>query len=119
MSGISSHVLDTAHGRPAAGVTIHLDVERGDPAAADGGWRRLASAETDADGRAAVLLPAGTALAAATYRLTFEIGAWFRARGLDAFYPQATVVFRVGDPAQHYHVPLLLSPFGYTTYRGS
>jgi len=114
MSGISSHVLDTAHGRPAAGVTIHLDVEE-----TAGQWRRLGSAETDADGRAAALLPAGTALAAATYRLTFEIGAWFRARGIDAFYPQATVVFRVGDPAQHYHVPLLLSPFGYTTYRGS
>ena len=115
MSGISSHVLDTARGRPAAGVVVHLDVATG----ANGGWRRLASAETDDDGRVAALLPAGTALEAATYRLTFEVGAWFAAQGVDAFYPRAAVEFRVADPAQHFHVPLLLSPFGYSTYRGS
>jgi 5-hydroxyisourate hydrolase len=114
MSGISSHVLDTARGRPAAGLTLHLAVDDG-----DGGWRHLSTAATDADGRVAALLPAGTALAAATYRLIFETGDWFRGQGIDAFYPQAAVVFRVGDPADHFHVPLLLSPFGYSTYRGS
>jgi 5-hydroxyisourate hydrolase len=114
MSGISSHVLDTARGRPAAGVTIHLAVEE-----ADGSWRRLASASTDADGRVASLLPEHGRLATATYRLTFEVGDWFRGQGIDAFYPRVVIVFRVGDPADHYHVPLLLSPFGYSTYRGS
>jgi len=113
MSGISSHVLDTARGRPAAGVAIHLAIED------DGTWRRLASATTDADGRVSALLPKRTRLTVATYRLTFEIGDWFRRQGIEAFYPQAAVVFRVGDPADHYHVPLLLSPFGYSTYRGS
>jgi 5-hydroxyisourate hydrolase len=113
MSGISSHVLDIARGRPATGVAVHLDVEDGD------GWRRLASAETDADGRVGALLAAGTALEAATYRLTFDTGAWFAAQEIEAFYPRAAVVFRVADPGQHHHVPLLLSPFGYSTYRGS
>jgi 5-hydroxyisourate hydrolase len=114
MSGISSHVLDTARGRPAAGLALHLAVDDG-----DGGWRRLASATTDGDGRVASLLPKRTKLAAATYRLTFETGDWFRRQELDAFYPQAVVVFRVADPSEHHHVPLLLSPFGYSTYRGS
>jgi len=113
MSGLSTHVLDTSIGRPAAGIAVRLEVEAGD------GWRELARAATNADGRVAQLLPAGTALAAATYRLTFDVGAYHAARGGAGFYPFVSIAFTVGDAAQHHHVPLLLSPFGYSTYRGS
>jgi 5-hydroxyisourate hydrolase len=113
MSGISTHVLDTSIGRPAAGVAVRLELEGGAER------RELARATTNADGRVAQLLPADTALAAATYRLSFDTGAYFGARGVAAFYPQVTVVFPVHDAGQHHHVPLLVSPFGYSTYRGS
>ena len=113
MSGLSTHVLDTARGRPAGGLAVRLEVQQGAE------WRELARATTDADGRAARLLPEGTALAAATYRLTFDTGGYFAAAGVAGFYPDVTVVFVVRDPAQHHHVPLLLAPFGYSTYRGS
>jgi 5-hydroxyisourate hydrolase len=114
MSAITTHVLDISKGRPAGGVPVRLEVKR-----AAGGWERLGAGETDADGRLRTLLPDGAALEAATYRLTFETGAYFDAQGVEGFYPEASIVFAVGDPAQHYHVPLLLSPFGYSTYRGS
>ena len=113
MSGLSTHVLDTAIGRPAAGIAVRLEVEEGT------GWRELAQAATNADGRVGHLLPPGTALAAATYRLTFDVAAYHVARGGAGFYPYVTIVFAVRDAAQHHHVPLLLSPFGYSTYRGS
>ena len=113
MSGLSTHVLDTAVGRPAAGIGVRLEIEDG------GGWRELAAHTTNGDGRVAQLLPAGTALVAATYRLTFDVGAYHAARGGAGFYPYVNIVFTVGDAAQHHHVPLLLSPFGYSTYRGS
>ncbi|HEV8628956.1 MAG TPA: hydroxyisourate hydrolase [Thermoanaerobaculia bacterium] len=113
MSGISTHVLDTSTGRPAAGVAVRLELEHGAER------RELARATTDVDGRVPQLLPAGTPLAAATYRLTFDTGAYFGVRGAPAFYPQVMVVFTVRDAGQHHHVPLLLSPFGYSTYRGS
>lgn len=106
--GVSTHVLDTARGRPAAGVAVRLEREDG------GGWRTVSEATTDGDGRVRDLL-AGGDLAAATYRITFDTGGY-----LDGgYYPEASVVFRVSDPDEHHHVPLLLSPFGYTTYRGS
>ena len=114
MSGLSTHVLDTAIGRPAAGIGVRLEVE-----GEAGAWRELASASTNADGRVGHLLPAGTALAAATYRLTFDVAAYHEARGTPGFYPHVSIVFTVRDAGQHYHVPLLLSPFGYSTYRGS
>ncbi len=114
MSTITTHVLDTSIGRPAAGVPVRLEIQTGDQA-----WKALGKATTDADGRASQLFPAGTNAAAGTYRLTFDTGAYFKARGKDAFYPEVAVVFSVHDPAQHYHVPLLLSPYGYSTYRGS
>lgn len=114
MSGISTHVLDTSRGRPAAGVGATL--ARRTP---DGAWEEVGRGRTDDDGRIASLLPAGGRLSAATYRLTFAIGPWFEARGVEAFYPEAAVVFRVREPEQHHHVPLLLSPFAYSTYRGS
>jgi 5-hydroxyisourate hydrolase len=116
MSGLSTHVLDTAAGRPAAGIAVRLEVAEGE------GWRELASHTTNADGRVAPLLPAGTALTAATYRLTFDVAAYHASGGGGGgagFYPYVTIVFTVRDAGQHHHVPLLLSPFGYSTYRGS
>jgi 5-hydroxyisourate hydrolase len=103
---LSTHVLDTATGRPAAGIAVTL--ERRDPT----GWHEVAKARTDEDGRVGDLLPAGD-LTRATYRLVFETVA--RA----PFFPEVVVTFTVQAPAEHHHVPLLLSPFGYSTYRGS
>ena len=109
---ITTHVLDTARGRPAQGVPIVLEHATGD------GWQLLGSATTDADGRARDLVADATALAHGRYRLTFDTGAYFSGRGEAAFYPEVTVVFTVAADG-HHHVPLLLSPFGYSTYRGS
>lgn len=114
MSGLSTHVLDTSLGRPAAGIEVTASSQL-----PDGSWRELSRGATDADGRVRELLPPGTSLAAGTYRLRFALDSYFRQRGVEAFYPQASIVFTVREPAGHHHVPLLLSPFGYTTYRGS
>ena len=114
MSTISTHVLDTASGRPAAGVRVSLDRVGGPD-----GDAPLGAGETDADGRLRTLLPAGAPLAAGTYRLRFDVGEYLARAGRDAFYPEVVVCFRVGPADEHYHVPLLLSPFGYSTYRGS
>jgi 5-hydroxyisourate hydrolase len=113
VSGITSHVLDTARGRPAAGVGVGLDVAEGN------GWREVGSGRTDADGRVTGLVPSHAELVPGSYRLRFEVGAYFLELGADAFYPRVVVEFEVRDGFQHYHVPLLLSPFGYSTYRGS
>jgi 5-hydroxyisourate hydrolase len=112
MSGLSTHVLDLALGRPAAGVPVRLELWRD-------GWQPLAEAVTNDDGRVARLLPEGTALLPGDYRLGFDTATYFAARGGESFYPSVTVTFSVRDAAQHHHVPLLLSPFGYSTYRGS
>ncbi len=114
MSGITTHVLDTSRGQPAAGVYATLSV-RGD----DGRWTELAAAPTDANGRIGDLLPEQVKHAAGTYRLRFEVGEYFAEQEIEGFYPYVEIVFTVRDPGQHYHVPLLLSPFGYATYRGS
>lgn len=108
--GITTHVLDTSRGRPAAGVPVLLEVW-------DGGWHPAGQALTDADGRAKELLE--IPLREGVWRITFDLAAWFGAQGIESFYPQAAIVFQVRDAGQHYHVPLLLSPFGYSTYRGS
>lgn len=113
MSGITTHVLDTARGKPAEGVPVTLEIR------AEEGWRLLGNAATDADGRARRLVPEGVALITGTYRLTFDTGAYFRTLGIEGFYPEASIVFDVRDANEHHHVPLLLSPFGYSTYRGS
>ena len=110
MSGITTHVLDTSTGRPATGVAVRLDRRAGD------GWQELADAETDADGRCRDLGP--DEVPPGTYRLTVASGAWFAAEGRAAFHPEITVVFEVSD-TRHHHVPLLVAPFGYSTYRGS
>lgn len=109
---ITTHVLDTSRGKPAAGVLVTL--ERRMP---DGSWTPVGHAETDADGRVRSLT--ADAVESGTYRLTFDTGTYFRERHVETFYPEAIIIFNVSDAAQHYHVPLLLSPWGYSTYRGS
>jgi len=113
MSPLTTHVLDTALGHPAARLAVRLDVldERG-------GHLTLAERLTDDQGRVADLLPPG-GLEARTYRLTFDTGVYFAAAGRPVFYPRVEVVFTVAAAGEHYHVPLLLSPFGYSTYRGT
>jgi 5-hydroxyisourate hydrolase len=113
MSPLTTHVLDVRLGRPAANVAVRLD--RMD---ASGGWHELAHGDTNDDGRIADLLPDGT-LELGVYRLAFDTGAYFDAQRVAHFYPQVTVEFRVTELDRHHHVPLLLSPFGYSTYRGS
>lgn len=114
MSGITTHVLDVSKGRPAAGVPVLLEVFL-----ADRGWVRLIERITDADGRVRDFVAAGSALDAGRYRLTFDTASYFAAQKVTGFYPLVPVVFEILDPTQSYHVPLLLSPFGYSTYRGS
>lgn len=107
MPGISTHVLDTARGRPAAGMGVSLEFVNGaEP-------RTISSTVTDEDGRVTDLL-GGSTLQPGTYRISFATGGYG-----NTFYPEASVVFVVEDPNQHHHIPLLLSPFGYSTYRGS
>jgi 5-hydroxyisourate hydrolase len=113
MSGITTHVLDTARGRPAAGVPVTLE------ARGEGGWAAVGRGVTDADGRLRDLLPSDFILREGEYRLTFDAGAYLSASGAGGFYPEVVVSFVVRDAASHYHVPLLLGPYGYTTYRGS
>src|SRR3954468_17110671 len=113
-SPITTHVLDTTKGKPAAKIAVTLDaIEPG------GQWRSVGSGETDADGRINDLLEPGSKAKPGRYRLTFETGLYFQAQGGQSFYPSVTVVFELTDPGQHHHVPLLLSPYGYSTYRGS
>ena len=114
MGAITTHVLDTSRGRPADGVAVRLDLL--DEAV---GFQPVGQGVTDADGRARGLVPEGAPLAAGDYRLTFETAAYFRRLGVAAFYPLVQVTFTVRDPREHHHVPLLLSPFGFSTYRGS
>lgn len=118
MSAVTTHVLDTARGQPAAGVPVVLErVAAPLEQLASSTWEQLAAAATDADGRARDLGP--ERVDAGSYRLRFDTGRYFSAAGLEAFYPEVVVTFVVADAGQHYHVPLLLSPFGYSTYRGS
>ena len=112
MSGISTHVLDTASGRPVRGLRLRLD------RCLDGDWLTVREATTNDDGRVDGKM-ATEALTEGTWRMVFHTGEWFDGLGVEAFYPVVRVVFRVADATQHYHVPLLLSPFGYSTYRGS
>ncbi|NVJ14576.1 hydroxyisourate hydrolase [Myxococcus sp. AM010] len=114
MSTLSTHVLDTNRGRPAAGVPITLELQ-GD----SGEWKQLARGVTNDDGRVRDFLPQGARVEPGVYRMSFDTGAYFRALGVRGFYPSVTVVFELTALDEHYHVPLLLSPFGYSTYRGS
>ncbi len=116
MSGISTHVLDLSAGRPGAGMAVTL--LRGSEA---GEWTEIGRAVTDADGRAKSFPGAGAAAALSRghYRLRFDTGAYFASRGIKPFFPFVEISFAIEDERQNYHVPLLLSPFGYSTYRGS
>jgi 5-hydroxyisourate hydrolase len=110
-SHVTTHVLDAALGRPASGVAVRLErLHRDD-------WETVATGRTDADGRCGTLGP--ERLDTGTYRLRFATGSYFDEQGRDTFYPEVTVVFDLADAGQHFHVPLLLSPFAYSTYRGS
>lgn len=106
---LSTHVLDAAHGRPAAGIGVRLESRK------DDAWLTVAEATTDADGRIREFVPDGPG--AGVHRLIFDTGAYFGET--PNFYPEVAVAFRVTDPDEHHHVPLLLSPFAYSTYRGS
>lgn len=109
--GISTHILDTTRGRPAAGVRVSLERK------ADAGWTALGDGTTDADGRVKGLLTESPE--PGTYRITFHVAPYFEAQGVAAFYPEVSIAFLVAAGGQHFHVPLLLNPFGFTTYRGS
>lgn len=110
MITITSHVLDTSSGRPAAGVAVRLERSRRD------NWEPVADLATDTDGRVARF---GTEpLTAGVFRLVFGTGQYYARQDVDCFFPEVTVLFLTVDD-RHYHVPLLLSPFGYSTYRGS
>jgi 5-hydroxyisourate hydrolase len=109
---ITTHVLDTALGRPARGVPVRLELFAG------GAWRELGAGATDDDGRLRTLTPPGP-VAPGRYRIGFDTGAYFAACGTPGFFPVAEIQFEIVDGAAHYHVPLLLSPYGYSTYRGS
>jgi 5-hydroxyisourate hydrolase len=112
MSDITTHVLDVSEGQPAAGVPVILEIEKA------GGWKEISRGATDADGRLRHLLAPGS-LVKGTYRLSFKTEVYFKSRKVAGFYPQVAIVFQVRNAKEHHHVPLLLSPFGYSTYRGS
>jgi len=112
MKSISTHILDITRGKPAQGVPVTLEKKNGDA------YAKLKSGTTDADGRIKDLVADGD-LTEGTYRITFDTGAYWTRAGVKGFYPEASVVFVIEDASAHYHVPLLLSPFGYSTYRGS
>ncbi|HEY0375939.1 MAG TPA: hydroxyisourate hydrolase [Pyrinomonadaceae bacterium] len=114
MNAITTHVLDTSQGQPAGGVPVTLEVQ-----SAEGDWTLLGKDVTDADGRVRDLLPPGHVLSEGVYRLTFDTGTYFAAQAVQSFYLSVVIDFTVRDAGQHYHVPLLLSPYGYSTYRGS
>ncbi|WP_457256251.1 hydroxyisourate hydrolase [Pedococcus sp. P5_B7] len=108
MGTLSTHVLDTSLGKPAAGITVVLETVDA---------QAIGDGITDGDGRIGTIGP--ERLEAGDYRLRFASGGYFAARGVEAFYPEVVVVFTIADADQHYHVPVLLNPFGYSTYRGS
>lgn len=113
LGGITTHVLDTNRGRPAAGVGVRLDHWE-DPV-----WQTLGHSQTDVEGRCRDLLPPRIHLPAGRYRLVFDTGAYYAGFSMTAFFPEVTIDLSIRDTNQDYHVPLLLSQYGYTTYRGS
>lgn len=113
MSTITTHILDTARGTPAEGVEIILFSQN------DQDWQKIGSGKTDSDGRVKDLYKDRPNLTAGTYKMHFNTTLYFSATGDTLFYPYAEVVFIIDKNDQHYHIPLLLSPFGYSTYRGS
>ena len=113
MTGISTHVLDTARGTPARDMPVLLERQE-----SSGDWRMIGSGRTGEDGRCGELLPHGEKLSPGIYRLAFDTGAYYSGQGVKGLYPVVQVIFSVRDAETHIHIPLLLSPHGYTTYRG-
>lgn len=113
MSKITTHVLDTSRGRPAAQVPVFLEISVG-----DNQWKEIGLSSTDNDGRARDLLPEGDVLEKGIYRISFDTATYFKLQDIEGFYPSVSIVFKVAND-EHYHVPLLLNPYGYSTYRGS
>lgn len=113
MSQITTHVLDTSKGVPAKGIEISLE-----GITVTGNWAEIGAGVTDDDGRISDLLDPDTILDQGTYRMVFQTGDYFSSQGITGFYPSVTIVFTTEDTS-HYHIPLLLNPFGYSTYRGS
>ncbi len=113
MSQITTHILDTSTGKPAEGVAIRLFKSQGDD------WQTLASGITNADGRISDLLDKGDTLEAGAYRMHFETKAYFENKDEQGFYPYVDIVFEIDASGTHYHIPLLLTAYGYSTYRGS
>jgi len=114
MSAITTHILDITSGLPGAGIAVVLE-RKTDMS----GWQAIGEGVADADGRVGDLLSPEEAFLTGQYRLIFDTGAYFALRNAEDFFPQVTISFVVKDTLEHYHVPLLLSPCGYTTYRGS
>ena len=113
MSAITTHVLDLTRGLPAQGVRIELEQKQ------DNKWHALASGVTDKDGRLRDLLPENAPLAPGTYRLRFHTGEYFSTSGMTALHPYIEIVFTLSEINAHYHIPLLVTPHAYSTYRGS
>lgn len=111
-SPITTHALDTRSGKPAQGLAITLSKLQ------DGEWREMTSGVTNTDGRITDLLKPGE-LSSGIYQMRFDTGAYHQSHQIDGFYPEALITFEVKNIEEHYHIPLLLSPFGYSTYRGS
>ena len=109
--GISTHILDTTRGKPARGVTVSLELLDGPT------WRRISEGVTNDDGRVKPLLAELPKVG--SYRIHFEVAAYFKAQQQESFFPSVCIEFAVKSIKEHYHVPLLLNPFGYSTYRGS
>lgn len=114
MSRISTHILDVARGMPAKDVPVRLERRE-----LSGDWMRLGTGRTDGDGRCAQLLPENETLRAGLYRLVFDTSSYHRAHEAESFYPVVEITFHVREGDAKFHIPLLLSPYGYTTYRGS
>ncbi|BEI80029.1 hypothetical protein CcaverHIS002_0105580 [Cutaneotrichosporon cavernicola] len=112
-SPITCHILDSSVGKPAEGVKVELCQINGAQV------QVLATGNTDVDGRVTTLLKPTTQLQAGVYKMRFEVGEYFQSQGVQTFYPYVEITFNLANPGQHYHIPLLLSPFSYTTYRGS
>lgn len=110
-SRVTTHVLDAVSGTPAAGVAVRLEHRGGD------GWQLVAEGRTDDDGRVSEFGP--VQLEPGTYRVGFATAAYFASTGRATFYPEVVIAFNLDDPQAHFHVPLLLSPYAYSTYRGS
>jgi 5-hydroxyisourate hydrolase len=113
MSQITTHVLDTSKGKPAVGINIELFAQK------DSQWHSLSKGITNADGRISELLSEGRVLDAGNYKMSFNTGDYFKSNKIQGFYPYVDIVFELDGEGAHYHIPLLLTAYGYSTYRGS